>query len=41
LIAWYEKNGYKRTDRVLPFPVDEKFGIPTQPLEMIVLEKQI
>ena len=41
LIAWYEKNGYKRTDRVLPFPVDEKFGIPTQPLEMIVLEKQV
>jgi len=41
LIAWYEKNGYKRTDRVLPFPIDEKFGIPTRPLEMIVLEKQI
>ena len=41
LIAWYEKNGYKRTDRVLPFPVDERFGIPTQPLEMIVLEKQV
>jgi GNAT superfamily N-acetyltransferase len=41
LIAWYEKNGYKRTDKVLPFPVDEKFGIPTQPLEMIVLEKQV
>ena len=41
LIAWYEKNGYKRTEKVLPFPVDERFGIPTQPLEMIVLEKPV
>lgn len=39
LIAWYEKHGFKKTDRILPFPVDERFGIPTQPLEMIVLEK--
>lgn len=41
LIAWYEKNGYQRTGKVLPFPVDERFGIPTQPLEMMVLEKQV
>ena len=41
LIAWYEKNGYQKTGRVLPFPVDERFGIPTQPLEMMVLEKQV
>ena len=41
LIAWYEKNGYQRTGKVLPFPVDERFGIPTQPLELIVLEKQV
>ena len=41
LIAWYEKNGYQRTGKVLPFPVDERFGIPTQPLEMLVLEKQV
>jgi ribosomal protein S18 acetylase RimI-like enzyme len=41
LIAWYEKHGYKKTDRLLPFPVDERFGIPTQPLEMIVLEKMV
>jgi hypothetical protein len=39
LIAWYERHGYKKTGRVLPFPVDERFGIPTQPLEMLVLEK--
>ena len=41
LIAWYEKNGYQRTGKVLPFPVDERFGIPAQPLEMMVLEKQV
>lgn len=41
LIAWYEKHGYKRTNRILPFPVDERFGIPTRPLEMIVLEKTL
>ena len=41
LIAWYERNGYQRTGKVLPFPVDERFGIPTQPLELVVLEKQV
>ena len=41
LIAWYERNGYQKTGKVLPFPVDERFGIPTQPLEMLVLEKQL
>ena len=41
LIAWYERNGYAKTGRVLPFPVDERFGIPTRPLEMLVLEKRL
>lgn len=41
LIDWYERNGYHKTGRVLPFPVDERFGIPTQPLEMLVLEKHL
>ncbi len=41
LIAWYEKNGYKKTGETVPFPVDERYGIPTQPLEMLVLEKLI
>lgn len=39
LIAWYERNGYHKTGKVIPFPVDERFGIPTQPLELLVLEK--
>ena len=41
LIAWYERHGYVKTGEVLPFPVDEKFGIPTQPLELLILEKNI
>ena len=41
LIAWYERNGYQKTGKVLPFPVDERYGIPTQPLEMLVLEKHL
>ena len=41
LIAWYIRNGYVKTNKILPFPVDERFGIPTRPLEMVVLEKQI
>ncbi len=41
LIAWYEKHGYRKTGKMLPFPVEERFGIPTQPLEMLVLEKTL
>ena len=41
LIAWYERNGFEKTGKVLPFPVDERFGVPTQPLEMLVLEKHL
>jgi GNAT superfamily N-acetyltransferase len=41
LIAWYEKNGYQKTGKVIPFPVDLRYGIPTQPLEMLVLERHL
>lgn len=41
LIAWYEKHGYQKTGELVPFPADERFGIPKQPLEMMVLEKTI
>jgi len=41
LIAWYERKGYIKTGQVVPFPAEERFGIPTQPLEMIVLEKGV
>jgi ribosomal protein S18 acetylase RimI-like enzyme len=41
LIAWYERNGYHDTGERKPFPDDEKFGKPLQPLTFIVLKKQI
>jgi len=41
LIAWYERQGYNRTGKTEPFPIDNRFGIPTQPLEFIILEKTI
>ena len=39
LIAWYERKGYMKTGETKPFPVDERFGIPVQPLEFVILEK--
>ena len=41
LIAWYEKNGYYKTGERKPFPTDIRFGIPKQPLEFAVLEKNL
>ena len=41
LIAWYERQGYSNSGKTEPFPVDTRFGIPTQPLEFIILEKTI
>jgi len=41
LIAWYERNGYHQTSRKEPFPSDEKFGTPRQPLEFVYLEKNV
>lgn len=41
LIAWYERRGYQVTNETRPFPADNKFGIPTLPLEFVILEKAI
>jgi ribosomal protein S18 acetylase RimI-like enzyme len=41
LIAWYERKGFQGTGQTEPFPTDTKFGIPTQQLEFIILEKKI
>jgi ribosomal protein S18 acetylase RimI-like enzyme len=41
LIAWYERNGYKDTGERKPFPDDEKFGKPIQPLTFAIFKKQI
>lgn len=40
LIEWYERHGYQLTGERKPFNMpDERFGIPKQPLEFVVLEK--
>lgn len=41
LIAWYERKGYKKTGEKEAFPTDDRFGVPTQPLEFIILEKPL
>jgi len=42
LIEWYLRNGYTRTDERQPFKVgDPRYGIPKQPIEFVVLEKEI
>ncbi len=41
LIDWYERQGYHKTGETKPFPADNLFGIPTQPLEFIIMEKKM
>ncbi len=41
LIAWYERKGYYKTGETEPFPDDDRFGIATQQLEFIIMEKEI
>lgn len=42
LINWYKKHGYYNTGKTKPFPKDDpRFGIPKQPLEFIILEKDM
>ena len=41
LIAWYERNGYRQTGEREPFQTDLRFGIPTQPLEFVIMEKKM
>ena len=42
LIEWYVRHGYRLTGERKPFVVpDERWGIPKQPLEFVVLEKSI
>ncbi|MBD2704479.1 GNAT family N-acetyltransferase [Spirosoma sp. BT702] len=41
LIAWYERRGFRATGETVPFPDDERFGQPKQPLEFIVMKKKL
>ncbi|WP_035560838.1 GNAT family N-acetyltransferase [Hymenobacter sp. IS2118] len=41
LLAFYERLGYRRTGETEPFPTDPRYGIPRQPLTLLVLEKPL
>ncbi|WP_216678992.1 GNAT family N-acetyltransferase [Hymenobacter siberiensis] len=41
LIAYYERRGYHLTGATEPFPTDPRYGIPKQPLVLLVLEKSL
>jgi N-acetylglutamate synthase-like GNAT family acetyltransferase len=41
LIEWYKRRGYSLTGETRPFPNNIKFGIPKQPLEFVVMQKQL
>jgi ribosomal protein S18 acetylase RimI-like enzyme len=41
LIAWYERQGFRRTGEVEPFHAGDRFGTVKQPLELAVLEKEV
>ncbi len=41
LIAYYERRGYHLTGATEPFPTDPRYGIPKQPLTLLVLEKPL
>jgi ribosomal protein S18 acetylase RimI-like enzyme len=41
LIGWYERHGYGNTGRKKPFHTDTRFGIARQPLEFVVLRKNL
>jgi ribosomal protein S18 acetylase RimI-like enzyme len=41
LIAWYERHGYVLTGETEPYPSDDRYGVPRQTLEFVVLEKKV
>ena len=41
LIAYYERRGYHLNGATEPFPTDPRYGIPRQPLVLLVLEKAL
>jgi ribosomal protein S18 acetylase RimI-like enzyme len=41
LIDWYRRHGYQFTGLTQPFPSENRFGQPREPLEFVVLEKRL
>ena len=38
---WYMRHGFAPTGERFPFDVDEKYGVQAQPLEFMILEKEV
>lgn len=38
---WYRRHGYAPTGERFPFDVDEKYGMQTEPLEFMIMEKWV
>jgi ribosomal protein S18 acetylase RimI-like enzyme len=41
LIAWYERQGFRRTGELEPFHAGDRFGTQKRPLELAILEKEV
>jgi hypothetical protein len=41
LVSWYERKGYFKTGKKERFPTDNRFGVPTRPLEFMIMEKKV
>ncbi len=41
LIAWYNRHGYSATGETEPFPADNLFGTPRQPIHFVILKKKL
>jgi ribosomal protein S18 acetylase RimI-like enzyme len=41
LLEWYQRRGFKDTGERKPFPSDDKFGKPLQPLQFVILSKEV
>ena len=41
LIAWYERQGFRATGEMLPFPLDASPSIPKQTLELLLMRRKV
>lgn len=41
LIGWYERHGYHPTGETAPYDAPPQYGVPTEPLEFVIMEKVV
>jgi GNAT superfamily N-acetyltransferase len=41
LISYYERRGFYQTGDIVPFHMDERFGRPNQPIELLVMQRPV